>query len=91
MVQPHKNKTVSFFGPKGLLNDGDSRLNYANICMFVGTNIGIDTEIEVIIWIMKQSEPHPYSNTCLLIHSVGFLPTLALHTDIPLTKTLTSV
>lgn len=53
MVQLHKNKTVSFFGPKGLLNDGDNRLNYANICIFVGTNIGIDTVIEVIIWIMK--------------------------------------
>lgn len=49
----YKNKTVSFFGPKGLLNDGDSRLNYANICIFIGTNIGIDTEIEVIMWIMK--------------------------------------
>lgn len=53
MVQLHKNKTVSFFGQKGLLNDGDNRLNYANICIFVGTNIGIETVIEVIIWIMK--------------------------------------
>lgn len=83
MVQLHKNKTVSFFGPKGLLNDGGSRLSYANICILLGTNIGMYTEIEVIIWIMKQSGPHPYNNTCSLVHSVGFLPTLALYTDIP--------
>lgn len=52
------------------------------MCVFMGTNMGIDTKIEIVRWIMIQSEH--YNNLA------SFLPELAIPTGIPLIKNCSS-
>lgn len=52
--------------------------------IFVDTNIGIDRdlEIEIMTWIIIQSEPRRYNGSLSCRHSASFLPELGLHTHI---------